>query len=145
MNVFIKLAISFLLPVIVAAAAITGCAQIRELTYPEGFTYLDKKEVESLMQKMGEGMMRLDSLVEDAAVTDTVRQQSIVAELSSIERIAVRLSGGHTQTNQFVISDHIEQFISDVGTARMFANASPPNYNKARDVGNSCKECHQFR
>ena len=126
-------------------AGIAGCAQIRKLTYPEDFVYLEKKQVENLMQNMGDGIERLDRLVTDASESDAYQQQRIVAELDSIERIAIRLSGGHKQTNQFFIGDHIQKFISEVGTAKMFANSSPPKYNKAREIKNSCQECHQFR
>lgn len=145
MNVSLRRMSSIVLLAIMVAGSIAGCAQIRKLTYPQDFTYLEKKEVETLMQKMGDGIARLDQLVKEASPSDTIQQQNIVAELSSLKSIATRLSGGHTQTNQFVISDHIEQFINDVGTARMFANNNPPNYSKAGEITNSCKECHQFR
>ena len=145
MNVSLRDMSSIVLLAIMVTASIVGCAQIRKLTYPKDFTYLEKKEVETLMQKMGDGIARLDKLVKEALPSDTIQQQNIVAELRSLERIAIRLSGGHTQTNQFVIGDHIEQLISDVGTARMFANNNLPNYNKAGEITNSCKACHQFR
>ena len=144
MNVSLRRATSILLLVIVVAASIIGCAQIRKLTYPQDFTYLEKKEVEGLMQKMGDGIVRLNQLVTEASTSEATQQQKIVAELDSLERIAIRLSGGHTQTNQFVISDHIERFISDLGTAKMFAKNSPPNYYKAGEITNSCLACHQF-
>ena len=145
MNVSLTRASSIALLAIVLAASIVGCAQIRELTYPKEFTYLEKREVESLMREMSDGIVRLEQLVATASIPDVTQQQKIVAELSSLEKTATRLSGGHTQTNQFVISDHIEQFIIDVGTAKMFANNNPPIYYKAAEITNSCQECHQFR
>jgi hypothetical protein len=126
-------------------ASMVACAQIRKLTYPPDFTYLEQSEVESLMRQMGEGIARLDQLIAEASKSDVAQQQQIIAELSELEKIATRLSGGHTQTNQIVINDHIEQFITDLGTAKMFAKISPPNYNKAEQIGSSCHECHQFR
>ena len=92
---------------LLGALSIIGCAEIRELTYPEGFTYLEKKEVESLMQRMGESIGTLNQLVAEAAPSDTSQQQKIIDELDRLEGFAIRLSGGHTQTNQFVISNHI--------------------------------------
>ena len=145
MNVPLKSTFSLVLLASMVAASIFGCAQIRELTYPEGFTYLEKSEVESLMRRMGEGIGRLNQLVKEASTSDTAQQQQIIAELNSLEGIATRLSGGHTQTNQFHISDHIERFISDVGTAKMFANLDPPRYFKAGEITNSCLECHKHR
>lgn len=129
----------------VVAGSMVGCAQIRQLTYPPDFTYLEKKEVETLMQKMSAGIARLDRLVTEASTSDVAQQQGIINELSTLERVATRLSGGHKQTNQILINDHIEKFISEIGTAKMFASTIPPNYNKARNLTNSCQQCHQFR
>ena len=136
---------SITLLTLVTASIIVGCAQIRELTYPPGFTYLEKKEVETLMQRMGESIGKLDQLVAEASPSDNGRQQEVITELNKLEVIATRLSGGHTQTNQFVIGEHIEGFISDIGTAKMFARLDPPNYYKVDNVVNACENCHQFR
>ena len=144
MNISFKRITSITLLAIMVAATIIGCAQIRKLTYPPDFTYLEKKEVDSLMRRMGESIGRLEQLVAKATPSDTSQQQ-IIAELSKLEGIAIRLSGGHTQTNQFVINDHIEGFISDIDTARMFANLDPPKYSKVADVTSGCTNCHQFR
>jgi len=130
---------------LLGALSIAGCAEIRELTYPEGFTYLEKKEVDSLMQRMGESIGILNQLVAEAEPADTSQQQQIIDELNKLEGFAIRLSGDHTQTNQFVISDHIQGFISDIGTAKMFARLDPPKYFKVADVTNACAGCHQFR
>lgn len=97
------------------------------------------------MQKMSAGIARLDRLVTETSTSDVAQQQGIINELSTLERVATRLSGGHKQTNQIVINDHIEKFISEIGTAKMFASTIPPNYNKARNLTNSCQQCHQFR
>ena len=144
MNISFKRVTTITLLAIMVAATIIGCAQIRKLTYPPDFTYLEKKEVDSLMRRMGESIGKLEQLVAKATPTDTSQQQ-IIAELSKLEGIAIRLSGGHTQTNQFVINDHIEEFISDIDTARMFANLDPPKYSKVADVTSGCTNCHHFR
>ena len=145
MNVSLRHMSFILLLAIVVTATIAGCAEIRKLTYRDNFVYLDKKEVESLMQSMSNDIVQLNLLVANASETDTEQQKKIVAELSSIERTALRLSGGLQRTNQFYIGDHIEEFISDVGTAKMFASSTPPRYDRARDITDSCHECHQFR
>lgn len=137
---------SIALLVVVVAVSIIACAQIRELTYPEGFTYLEKKEVNALMQSMGESIGKLNQLIAEASPSDaSQQQQKIIAELNKIEGMATRLSGGHTQTNQFVIGDHIEGFISDIGTAKRFASLNPPKYDKVAYVTSGCASCHQFR
>lgn len=130
---------------VVITLSVFGCAQIRELTYPQGFTYIEKKEVDALMHRMGESIGKLNQLVAEASPSDTIQQEIIIAELSKLEGIATRLSGGHTQTNQFVIGDHIEDFMTDIGTAKMFARLNPPRYDRVDNVTNACAECHQFR
>lgn len=130
---------------IVVTTSLFGCAEIRKLTYPKDFTYLEKKEVDALMQQMSEGLMRLDKLLAEPVTSDSARQQSIVGELDALESIANRLSGGHKQTNRPVIEEHIEDFIGDIEDARMFASASPPNYSNAGELTDSCLECHKFR
>ncbi len=139
-----KRVIPITLLTIVITSIIIGCAQIRELTYPEDFIYLEQKEVEALMRRMGESIGKLGQLVAGASPSDNSRQQEIIAELNKLEGIATRLSGGHKQTNQFVINDHIEGFVSEIGTAKMFARLDPPKYYKVDNVINACADCHQF-
>lgn len=136
---------SITLLAIVFIAGIIGCAEIREVTYPQGFTYIDDKEVDALMQKLSQSAGRLHHLVAKATPSDTEQQQKIIAELSKMEKIARRLSGDHTQTNQFVIGDHIEGFISDLGSAKMFASMTPPRYDRVDNVTHQCAKCHQSR
>lgn len=136
---------SITLLAVAVIVSIIGCASIRELTYPKDFTYIDDKEVEALMQSMGQSVGRLDQLVAGATPSDTEKQKSIIAELSKLEAIAIRLGGDNTQTNQFVIGDHIEDFVSDISTAKMFASMTPPRYDRINYVTNECAKCHQFR
>ena len=145
MNPSLKRIFYTLLPALVVASGIVGCAEIRKLTYPKDFVYIEDKEVRSLMQRMGSDVAQLERLLVDASASDSVRKQEIITELDDLERIALRLSGGHKQTNQFVIGDHIEEFISDISTAKTYASIDPPNYSKARGLTDSCQGCHQFR
>jgi len=144
MNGFVgRVAFTGLLLAIISGGIIS-CAQIRQLTYPEEFTYLEKAQVKMLMQQMGQSVGRLGSLVANKAASET-RQQQVLAELSELESITARLSGGYDQSNQMFIRDHIEQFITDVGTAKLFVKSDPPDYSKAEIISNSCQECHQWR
>jgi archaellin len=145
MNVIVKRAYYIVLLATIVVAAIAGCAEVRKLTYRDDFVYLDKKEVESLMQNMSEAIGRLELLVSEASESDVEQQKKIVSELGKIERIAIRLSGGYKKTNQFFISEHMGDFISDVGSAKMMAGLSPPKYSKAKEISNSCQACHQHR
>lgn len=133
------------LAAILIVASIAGCAEVRKLTYSEDFTYVEDKEVKSLMRKMGKGVEKLGQTVAKATTTNTTQQQQIISEISELENIAAKLSADHTQTNQLFISDHIEQFISDIGTAKMFAKTDPPDYSKIGEIVNNCQECHKLR
>ena len=130
---------------IIVTASIYGCGVIRELTYPQGFTYIEDKEVEKLMQRMGESIGKLDQLVAEASATDTDKQEMIITELTRLETIATQLSGGHTQTNQFHISDRIGSFINNIGSAKMFAKLEPPRYDRIEYVTSDCSECHKSK
>lgn len=129
-----------------ALANISGCAEVRKVTYTEGFTYLEDKEVDSMMRKMGKGVNRLGQLVEKASPTDKTQQQLIITELNELQSIATHIgAGAHTQTNQLFISDHIEQFITDIETAEMHAKTTPPDYSETEEIVRSCQECHKLR
>ena len=143
MNAFIKPSLFNILLAVLLVGSIVGCAQIRQLTYPEDFTYLEKRQVESLMQEMGDSVGRLGQLV--TKNSSEIDQQQVISSLSELENITSRIIGGHTETNQLFISEHIEKFVSDVGTAKMFVKTNPPNYSKAREITNSCQECHKLR
>jgi hypothetical protein len=129
----------------IVLASIVGCEQVRKVTYPPGFTYLDDKEVDALMHRMGESIGKIDQLADKEPPSGSDEQQEIITELDKLEDIATRLSGGHQPTNQFVISEHIEGFIGDIGMAKMFARMDPPKYNKVENVVNGCGKCHQFK
>lgn len=129
---------------IAAITCMAGCAEVRKLTYAEDFTYVEDRQVRSLMRKMGKGVERLGQTVAKASTTDNGQQQ-VIMEINELESIAAQLSMGHTQTNQLFISDHIEQFISDIGTAKMFAKTNPPDYSKISEIVNNCQQCHKLR
>ena len=126
-------------------SSFAGCAQVRKLTYSEDFTYVEDKEVRSLMRQMSKGVKRLEQIIDKTSTTNNAQQQQIISELSELQSITARLSAGHTQTNQLFIRDHIEQFITDIGSAKMFAKKTPPDYSKIGDIVNNCQKCHESR
>lgn len=135
----------YLLMSVLIVTGITACAQVRKLTYTEDFTYVEDKEVRSLMRQMSKGVERLEQIIDKASTDNNTQQQQIISELSELQSITARLSAGHTQTNQLFIRDHIEQFITDIGSAKMFAKKTPPDYSNITDIVNSCQECHESR
>ena len=128
-----------------ALAFTAGCEQVRKLTYPENFQYMEDKEVKQIMQKMSASLATLGELVDEADPVDKEQQSKIIAELNKLDAYAARLSGGHKQTNQFVIAEHIHGFSGDLVNAKMLAELDPPRYDKARFVAHSCSKCHEYR
>lgn len=145
MNIYLKHWPFSLLAAILIVTGISGCAEVRKLTYSQDFTYVENKEVRSLMRKMSKGVERLGQVVEQTTSTDSSKQQNIISEINELENITAKLSAGHTQTNQLFISDHIEQFITDIGTAKMLAKTNPPDFSKVEEVVNNCQQCHKLR
>jgi len=144
MNLIFKSALTNALVAILLLSGVIGCTQLRQLTYPEDFTYLENKQVEGLMREMGDSVAKLGQLVSKTSPSE-IDQKQVLVSLSELENITSRIIGGHAETNQVFISEHIEQFVSDIGTAKMFVKTNPPNYSKARDITNSCQECHKLR
>ena len=144
MNVILKSSLTNILLAVLLVGSIVGCSQIRQLTYPEDFTYLEKKQVKALMSEMNDSVLRLGHQVSKTPPAE-IDSQQVLNSLSEIESITSKIIGGHSQTNQLFISEHIEHFVSDVGTAKMYVKSSPPIYSKARDITNSCQECHTLR
>jgi len=132
------------LAAILIIASIAGCTEVRKLTYSESFIYIENKEVKNLMRQMSMGVNRLGQIVAKTTTTDTAQQQKITSELSKLENIATKLSVSHTQTNQLFISDHIEQFLTDIGTAKMFAKMNPPEYSEVEEIVSHCQACHKL-
>jgi len=143
MNVILKPKLTNILLAILLVG-IVGCSQIRQLTYPDDFTYLENKQVKALMSEMNDSVQQLGQQVSKTPPAE-IDSQQVLNSLSEIESITSKIIGGHSQTNQLFISEHIEQFVSDVGTAKMYVKSSPPNYSKARDITNSCNDCHKSR
>jgi len=144
MNALLKPKLTNVLLAIFLFGGIFGCSQIRQLTYPDDFTYLENKQVKVLMRKMDDHVQRLAQQV-SVMPSSAIDSQQVINSLGEIEGITSQIIGGHSETNQLFISEHIEQFVSDVGTAKMFVKASPPNYSKARGITNSCNDCHKSR
>ncbi len=124
---------------------LTGCAEIRKLTYPENFTYIEKKDLDSSMHKMSVSLARLDTLVSAASPENLESQDRIIQELNQLKDIATAIRGRGEVTNHLVIDDHIEDFISDIVNAKLAAGDAPPNYYYAGKLAGSCTGCHQYR
>jgi len=131
--------------VILSTTIVYGCAQIRKVTYPPEFIYLDQKDVTNKMVLMSIYIRQLNQILSRKDSIDSKDQARIIELLSSINSTADSLGAGSIDTNHLVIDNHIDQFKYDVNTAISAAMADPPNYFVAGQLSGSCVACHQFR
>ncbi|MDC1287996.1 hypothetical protein N8198_08925 [Gammaproteobacteria bacterium] len=133
--------------VLIALLCVTvvfGCAQIRKVTYPKDYVYLEKKELRSKMALLSFYMRQLDEVQMDSSIVSGDQQQRILDQLNKINDLTAELGGGVT-TNHLVIDEHIDQFKIDVNNAIRDARANPPNYFALGRLTGSCTGCHKYR
>jgi hypothetical protein len=138
---FVKL----IVVVVLSTTVIYGCAQIRKVTYPPEFIYLEQKDITNKMVLMSIYIRQMDQILSRKDSIDSEDQARIVVLLSSINSATDSLGAGSIDTNHLVIDDHIDQFKSKVIAAISAAKANPPNYFAAGQLSGSCVACHQFR
>ena len=129
---------------LLCAGIVFGCAQIRKVTYPSDYVYLDRKQLRSKMALLSLYMNQLDEVMLDDAIVGSDQQQRILDLLNRIYNVTAELGGGIT-TNHLVIDEHIDQFKIDVNSAIRNARADPPNYFALGRLTGSCVGCHQYR
>ena len=129
---------------LLCVAVVFGCAQIRKVTYPKDYVYLERKQLRSKMALLSFYMRQLDEVLLDYSIVSSDQQQRIIVLLNNIKGLTAELGGGVT-TNHLVIDDHIDQFKTDVDNAIRNASANPPNYYALGRLAGSCSGCHKFR
>ena len=133
--------------VLIALLCVTvvfGCAQIRKVTYPNDYVYLEQKQLRSKMALLSFYMRQIDEVLLDYSIVSGDQQQRILYLLNKIYDLTAELGGGVT-TNHLVIDDHIDQFKIDVNIAIRDARTNPPNYFALGRLAGSCAGCHQYR
>jgi len=140
-----KTRVQSLLVVLLSATVVYGCAQIRKVTYPPEFVYLEQKEIDSEMLLLSLYIRQLNELLGGQDYISSEDQAQILEILSLINTTTDSLGAGSVDTNHLIIDDHVDQFKSDVIAAISAAKAIPPNYFIAGQLSGSCVACHQFR
>lgn len=126
-------------------ALVFGCAQIRKVTYPKDFVYLERKQVRSQMALLSMHLRHLDDVMRDSATVGSEQQARILAILNQIDESTRKLGGGGVTTNHLVIDEHIDEFRLDLNLAIRDARADPPNYFALGRLSGSCAGCHIYR
>ena len=140
MNIKFWLVLIFLVSNLVA-----GCAQIRKVTYPSDFVYLDHTLVQTTMLRISLAMRSVDETLMRGDPLSNADQQRIKQRLSTIDELSDRLATGSLETNHLVIDEHIDDFKREVRNAIRTANASPPNFYAAGRLSANCNGCHRYR
>ncbi len=130
----------FLLSVLLA-----GCAQVRKVTYPRDFVYLNKSLVQTVMLRLSLAMRNVDQIMIQGEPLSIANQQRIRQLLSTIDEVTDSLGPGNLITNHLVIDEHIDDFKREVRNAIRTANATPPSFYAAGRLSGNCIGCHRFR
>jgi hypothetical protein len=124
---------------------LAGCAQIRKVTYPDDFVYLDQKQVRSKMLLMSFYLRQVDEILLEDSTVSSAQQERIIKLLSSIDSTVDSLGAGNVSTNHLLIDEHIDDFKSEVTVALRDARSDPPNYYALGRLSGGCVACHKYR
>lgn len=146
---------------------VAGCVQIRLLTYPAEFKWIDDTDVQSVMQSMAIRMRRVDELLvnnktDNATSSDAnpsedsaSLHQQVLAEVTGMEQLAATLQTGGRNTmageelppttNHLLLDEHLNEFIAQLNHARWQLEAEPPSYYGAGQLVGNCNACHRMR
>jgi hypothetical protein len=122
-----------------------SCAQIRKVTYPDDYVYLEQKQITSKMALLSFYMRKIDEILLEDSTISSEQQARIEKILVSMSETVDSLGTGNVQTSHLVIDDHIDQFQSAVNLALNNVRADPPNYFALGQLSGSCAACHQYR
>lgn len=131
--------------IILVSILVTGCAQVRKVTYPNQFVYLDHTLVQTTMLRISLAMRSIDETLVRGEPFSHADQQRIKQRLTAIDELTDRLATGSLVTNHLVIDEHIDDFKNEVRNAIRTANASPPDFYAAGRLSANCNGCHRYR
>ena len=131
---------------LLCAGLLFSCAQIRKVTYPDDYVYLEQKQVTSKMALLSFYMRKIDEILLEDSTINSEQQERIESVLLSMTDTVDSLSTtGSARTSHLIIDDHIDQFRSDLNRALFNVRADPPNYFALGKLSGSCDACHQYR
>ena len=142
------LTLTFSLGALLAAG---GCSELRKLTYPADFVYLEKSTVQSTMQQLAYRMSEITNLMSSGS-SSTETTEAILVQLSEMESIALGLQARRSAseetplvTSHLLIDENLDDFLTDIIRAKFVVQEEPPNYFGAGQLTGSCAACHSER
>ena len=138
-----------LIVVFIVSIVLAGCSlsQMRKMTYPPDFNYIEPQTISNEMAKMAGEIALLDyALVppeNDTPEAKASQQRRVVTALSNIEKIASRLKSNDAGSNHPYMQDFMSDFVAKVDQARSAASLAEPRYYFAGKVAGACAACHK--
>lgn len=134
-----------LVAVVLLSIVVTGCAQVRKLTYPDDFVYLDHSLIQTSMLRLSLAIRGVDEIMIQGEPLSQVNQRRVRDLLSTIDEITDSLGAGNAVTNHLVIDTHIDEFKREVRNAIRTAESTPPSFYAAGRLSSNCAGCHRYR
>ena len=128
-----------------STAALHGCSQIRKVTYPPDYVYLEQKQVKTEMALLGFYVRQMNEILSQADEDVSQKQSQVLELLSLMDKTANSVSAGNKNTNHLFLDEHMDEFKSDLYAAIRAVRQNPPNYFFAGEISGSCIACHKFR
>ncbi len=141
----IKSAVWLLVMMLLCVSQLWACAQVRKLTYPADYIYLEQKDIDSAMVLLSLYIREMDALLSSNQMLTDWNQRRILELLSLIDSTTDRLGASNITTNHLAIDEHLDDFKSDLFSAISAAKTDPPNYFPAGEIAGSCTACHCFQ
>ncbi|MCB0421325.1 MAG: hypothetical protein KDD61_10025 [Bdellovibrionales bacterium] len=131
--------------IFVPMALLISCAEMRKVTYPPNFVYIEKSDVKNTMSVFAENIFEIDRVLQGAKSDKEIDRSRIIAAMDSILSAASHLDQEKTETNHRVIDHNLDIFRQSVQQARQMAQKTPPNYYLAGQLAGQCMACHKLR
>ncbi len=136
-------ALAFAAACVITLSLLSGCAQIRKVTYPPDFVYLTDKDVSSGMQRIASHLVSIElALGDDSSAQDTAG--IVRSHLDGMRQVAMELGADASATNHLLLDAHMDDFLAALETARAGTTAVPPRFFEAGKLVGSCSSCHRF-
>jgi|SRR6185436_11753240 len=124
-------------------ALILCCAhEIRQVTYPPDFSYLNSGDITSAMHALAYHSKEIDKSIGDKKGSEAARQKYVIEQLKEMEKVASTLGNTTRGSSHWMISDNLDQFRFSLQRAQAGATHNPPNYFWAGQITGSCMSCH---
>lgn len=132
---------------------LVGCSakmaeNVRKVTYPPEFRYIEPQELRSDMARLAQHLRTLELAMmqnpEKQREEPGLQRQKVLMSLNNIEKVASRLQAGDAGSSHPFMQDYMQDFVRIVGEAKIAASLPQPRYYFAGQVAGGCANCHKI-